>query len=180
MVFGYIIYGLIALLIIVTAAGMLISRNTVYSALFLVLNFTLVAILYFTLGAPFIALTQISVYAGAIMILFLFVIMLLGSEKMDWQEPLKNQRLVAGLLAFFVLLPAAVLLISQTGALPPLTTPDPEFGSPATIGNILFTQYTLPFLVIGFLLLVATIGAIILTKTDTPRQRIEAMESKKD
>jgi len=180
MIFGYIIYGLIALVIIATAAAMLISRNAIYSVLFLVLNFTFVAVLYFTLGAPFIALTQISVYAGAIMILFLFVIMLLGAEKMDWHEPLKNQRLVAGVLAFFVLAPASILLISQTGALPPMTTPDPEFGSPATIGNILFTQYTLPFLVIGFLLLVATIGAIMLTKTDTPRQRIDALESKKD
>jgi len=180
MVVSYIFYGLLALAIIATAAAMLISRNAIYSVLFLVLNFTLVAVLYFTLGAPFIALTQISVYAGAIMILFLFVIMLLGSEKMDWHEPLKNQRLVAGVLAFLVLVPAAVLLISQTGALPPLSTPDPEFGSPATIGNILFKQYTLPFLVIGFLLLVATIGAITLTKADTPRQRIDAMDTKKD
>ena len=59
---------------------MLFSRSTVYSALFLVMNFTTVAFLYFTLGAPFIALAQITVYAGAIMVLFLFVIMLMGTE----------------------------------------------------------------------------------------------------
>ena len=61
---------------------MLVSRNAIYSALFLVLNFATVAVLYLILGAPFIALSQITVYAGSIMVLFLFVIMLLGAERL--------------------------------------------------------------------------------------------------
>ena len=69
-----------ALILIITAVGMLISRNAIYSALCLVLNFSVVAILYLSLGAPFLALAQVTVYAGAIMVLFLFVIMLLGAE----------------------------------------------------------------------------------------------------
>ena len=63
--------------------GMLLSRNAVYAALFLVLNFATVAVFYLILGAPFIALAQMTVYAGAIMVLFLFVIMLLGAEKLQ-------------------------------------------------------------------------------------------------
>ncbi|HNT54992.1 MAG TPA: NADH-quinone oxidoreductase subunit J, partial [Anaerolineaceae bacterium] len=74
----FIILGVVA---VGTAVGMLLSRNAVYAALFLVLNFATIAILYLILGAPFIALAQITVYAGAIMVLFLFVIMLLGVEK---------------------------------------------------------------------------------------------------
>ena len=74
---------------------MAFSRNAIYSALFLVLNFVTVAVFYLLLGAPFIAMSQITVYAGAIMVLFLFVIMLLGAESIapasksvPWQRPL--------------------------------------------------------------------------------------------
>ena len=73
-----ILFLILALVAIATALGMLFSRNAVYSALFLVLNFVTVAVFYLLLGAPFIAMSQITVYAGAIMVLFLFVIMLLG------------------------------------------------------------------------------------------------------
>ena len=76
------IFFLLALVAVAAALGMLLSRNAVYAALFLVLNFATVAVLYLILGAPFIALAQITVYAGAIMVLFLFVIMLLGAEKL--------------------------------------------------------------------------------------------------
>src|SRR6185503_11979677 len=84
----------LALTAIAAALGMLLSRNAVYSALYLVLNFVTVAVFYLLLGAPFIAMVQITVYAGAIMVLFLFVIMLLGTESLPklevlpWQKPL--------------------------------------------------------------------------------------------
>ena len=74
------LFLLLALIAIASALGMLISRNTVYSALYLVLNFVTVAVFYLLLSAPFIAMVQITVYAGAIMVLFLFVIRLLGAE----------------------------------------------------------------------------------------------------
>ena len=74
-----IIFFTLAALAIVSALGTLLSRSAVYSAILLVLNFTTVAFIYFILGAPFIGLAQITVYAGAIMVLFLFVIMLLGT-----------------------------------------------------------------------------------------------------
>ena len=89
-----ILFYVLAVAAVATAAGLLFSRNSVYAALFLVLNFATVAIFYLLLGAPFIALVQVTVYAGAIMVLFLFVIMLLGAEKLPrgqvlpWQRPL--------------------------------------------------------------------------------------------
>jgi NADH-quinone oxidoreductase subunit J len=88
-----ILFLVLALVAVATAIGMLLSRNAVYSALFLVLNFVTVAVFYLLLGAPFIAMAQVTVYAGAIMVLFLFVIMLLGAEAgspadLPWQRPL--------------------------------------------------------------------------------------------
>ena len=80
---------------------MLLSRNAVYSALFLVLNFVTVAVFYLLLGAPFIAMAQVTVYAGAIMVLFLFVIMLLGADELPkaqvlpWQKPLASVLAIA-------------------------------------------------------------------------------------
>ena len=88
-----ILFLILAVVAIGAALGMLISRNAVYSALFLILNFATVAVFYLLLGAPFIAMAQVTVYAGAIMVLFLFVIMLLGAEelrrvhRLDWQQP---------------------------------------------------------------------------------------------
>ena len=76
------LFFVLALVAIGNALGMLLSRSAVYAALFLVLNFGTVAVFYILLNAPFIAMSQISVYAGAIMVLFLFVIMLLGTESL--------------------------------------------------------------------------------------------------
>ncbi len=164
-------YGILATIVVVTGAGMLISRSVLYSALFLVLNFAAVGAIYFTLGAPFIALTQISVYAGAIMVLFLFVIMLLGAQKHDWVEPLRLQRLIAVLLAVAVLAQAVFIFVSFSGQMEVLKTPGPDFGSPAKIGELLFSEYALPFLIIGFLLLSATVGVITFTRPEPLVQR---------
>ena len=84
----------LAILAVVTAIAMLFSKNAVYAALFLIVNFASVAVFYLILSAPFIALAQVTVYAGAIMVLFLFVIMLLGAEQTGrtpsswWLQPL--------------------------------------------------------------------------------------------
>ena len=73
-----IIFAVLAAVAVASGLAMMLSQNAVYSALFLVINFTVVAVLFLILGAPFIAMLQITVYAGAIMVLFIFVIMLLG------------------------------------------------------------------------------------------------------
>jgi NADH-quinone oxidoreductase subunit J len=161
-----IFFLILATAVVVTAVAMLLSRNTIYAALMLILNFSVVAVLYLVLGAPFIAFAQITVYAGAIMILFLFVIMLLGVEKFPWKENLRGQRPLAILLGVVILVEAAYLLIVKGGSQQPLVTPEANFGNPTDIGMALFSKYMLPFEVTSLILLVAVIGAIVLTKID--------------
>src|SRR5512135_278260 len=95
---------------IATAVGMLVSRSAIYSALFLVLNFGTVAVFYILLNAPFIAMAQITVYAGAIMVLFIFVIMLLGTERLPQSRALPWQRPLAIALAAVLVVEAGYLL----------------------------------------------------------------------
>jgi len=173
--FFYAIYGILALVVIASAVGLILSRNAIYAALFLVLNFMTVALLYIALGAPFIALAQVTVYAGSIMVLFLFVIMLLGGEKLPFAEPLRGQRILvvalgAAFLAemvLFVMMRGAPIIASQ-----PVT---PEFSTPATLGMLLFEQYLLPFEITAGLLLVATVGAIFLTRQPRPDRKSAVM-----
>jgi NADH-quinone oxidoreductase subunit J len=153
------VFGFLAVIAIGSAVGMVTSRNAVYSALYLVLNFATIGVFYIVLNAPFIAMVQITVYAGAIMVLFLFVIMLLGAEQLrgvdneHWFH-LGLSILLAGLLvvAFFIVL---VMEGGDTTAAAMIDT------SPTVLGLRLFEGYTFPFLVTGVLLLSATIGVVI-------------------
>jgi len=161
------LFLVLALVAIASALGMLISRNAVYSALFLVLNFATVAVYFLLLNAPFIAVAQVSVYAGAIMVLFLFVIMLLGAERAAQAQSIPWQRPLAISLAVILLLEAGFILLGQRGVVPLVTAELPSgFGSPAQVGTELFQNYLLPFEVTSVLLLVAMIGAIVLTKNE--------------
>ncbi len=161
------LFLVLALVAITSALGMLINRNAIYSALFLVLNFATVAVFFLLLNAPFIAVAQVSVYAGAIMVLFLFVIMLLGAERAGQIQSIPWQRPLAIALALVLLLEAGFILYSQRGVAPIVTGAlPPGFGSPAQVGKVLFSTYLLPFEVTSVLLLVAMIGAIVLTKNE--------------
>ena len=161
-----IVFFILALVAVLSALGMLFSKNAIYAAIFLVLNFATVAVFFLTLGGAFIAITQIVVYAGAIMVLFLFVIMLLGAEQvgksgtLDWQKP------VALLLGVVLLVETGYVLFSQAGQLEAAAALPDGFGSPFEIGKLLFNQYLLPFEVTSILLLVAMIGAIVLTRQE--------------
>lgn len=162
----YLAFGAIAVVVIGTAIAMLLSRNAIYAALFLVLNFASVGLLYLFLGAPFIALAQVAVYAGAIMVLFLFVIMLLGGEKLPSKEPLKLHRPVAFLLAALLAFELVFVALYQLGVLPPLGEPVTAFSTPLTLGVELFNTFALPFEVTSVILLVALVGAIVLTRSE--------------
>jgi NADH-quinone oxidoreductase subunit J len=123
-----------------------------------------VAVFYLLLGAPFIAMAQVTVYAGAIMVLFLFVIMLLGAEplerahRLDWQQP------AAVVLALVLIVEAAYIIFSRAESLPEVEAAGSSYGNPQAIGELLFSEYLLPFEVTSVLLLVAMVGAIVLTK----------------
>jgi NADH-quinone oxidoreductase subunit J len=169
MTIDLILFLLLALIAIATALGMLLSRNAVYSALFLVLNFATVAVFYLLLGAPFIAMAQITVYAGAIMVLFLFVIMLLGAESLAPSQALPWQRPLAVILAFALVVEAGYLLLVRGAMVGEIVQPDAATNAVQAIqdlGLTLFNQYLLPFEVTSIVLLVAMVGAIVLTKQE--------------
>jgi|SRR5919199_2170956 NADH-quinone oxidoreductase subunit J len=164
-----VIFAITGLISILCAIAMILSPNAVHSALWLVLNFSAVAVLYLMLQAPFLAMIQITVYAGAIMVLFLFVIMLLGAEKgQEERDAIRWQRPVAIVLGLLLLGEAGFVFFSTgTTATPRAATTD--FGSPLAIAQALFTTYLLPFEITSVLLLVALLGAVVLTlKSRTP------------
>jgi NADH-quinone oxidoreductase subunit J len=164
-----IFFLILSLISVSTALGMLLSRNAVYSALFLVLNFITVAVFYLLLGAPFIAMAQITVYAGAIMVLFLFVIMLLGAENLPEAEVLPWQKPLAGLLAVTLAVEATFIFLTRARPIGDVSQPDASINTVTNLralGETLFTQYLLPFEVTSILLLVAMVGAIVLVRKE--------------
>lgn len=156
----------LALVAVGTALGLLFSRSAIYAALFLVLNFITVAVFYLMLNAPFLAMAQVTVYAGAIMVLFLFVIMLLGTSQLKPKPENRWQRIMALVLGGGLLAEIVVLFILQGRGLQVIGEIGSDFGSPEGIGLELFQQYLLPFEITSILLLVAMIGAIVLTRDD--------------
>src|SRR5829696_1216473 len=148
MTLDLIFFLILSLIAVATALGMLLSRNAIYSALFLVLNFVTVAVFYLLLGAPFIAMSQVTVYAGAIMVLFLFVIMLLGAESLPKAEVLPWQRPLAITLAVALVGEAAFLLITRARPAGDVLQPEATANATANLrelGMVLFNQYLLPF-----------------------------------
>lgn len=169
-----ILFLILAFVAIAAALGMLLSRNAVYCALFLVLNFVTVAVFYLLLGAPFIAMAQVTVYAGAIMVLFLFVIMLLGAERLPDAKVLPWQKPLAYGLAFVLAAEAAYLLVARARPEGSILPPDAAVNTVdnlRALGTALFSDYLLPFEVTSILLLVAMVGAILLTKKEKEERK---------
>jgi NADH-quinone oxidoreductase subunit J len=163
-----IVFVVLAPVAVVAALGMVLSRNAVYSALLLVVNFFCLAAFYVLLQAQFIAAVQVIVYAGAIMVLFLFVLMLLGVDREEvLNETIRGQRTAAVALSLVLL--SGVIVAVVTGAF----NVDPTQaagglaaanagGNVQAVGRLLFTKYTLAFEATGVLLLVAGVGALVL------------------
>ena len=149
---------------IVAAVGMIVSRSPVRSALWLILTLIVIAGLYLTLQADFVAVVQVLVYAGAIMVLFLFVIMLLNLGDMPDLEQVDFKKGAGFVLGVAVL--TLLTYIGTTAAIdyPAVGTDPGTTGTASAIAQSLFTQYALPFEMIGILLLLATIGAVMLAK----------------
>ncbi len=178
-----ILYGALGLVVAISGIGLITSRNAIYGALFLVLNFITVALLYIALGAPFIALAQVTVYAGSIMVLFLFVIMLLGAEQLPIAEPLRGQRIIAILLFVAFLAEMAIFVMLRGAPTVAGAAVSPDFSTPATMGTLLFENYLLPFEMTAGVLLAATVGAVFLTRQPRPERKNalpEAQEAVKE
>jgi NADH-quinone oxidoreductase subunit J len=166
MLLNWLIFGGMALAILITAVGVVVMKHAVYAALMLVANFSFVAVLYLILGAPFIAMAQVTVYAGAIMVLFLFVIMLLGAELLPPTKSLPAQRFIAIGLGVMALAEIGIFVVWRWGNLTPLAEKAADYASPDKIGMLLYTKYALPFEITSIILLVAVIGAVVLTRSE--------------
>jgi NADH-quinone oxidoreductase subunit J len=139
------------------------SRNPVTSAMFLVLTIVSLAGLFVLLHAFFLAAVQVLVYAGAVMVLFLFVIMLLDLKE-EARRTINRFGLTTGVISVGALAVLVIYAIATTGS-GPSGAPQAEGATPA-LGQMLFRQYLLPFEIVSVLLLVAMVGVILLSKKD--------------
>jgi NADH-quinone oxidoreductase subunit J len=159
---AYVAFFVVAVIATGSALGLILRKNAIHGALFLVVNLGSIAALYLMLGAEFLAAAQVIVYAGAIMVLFVFAIMVLipGKEETG-PDPRRAARLLAlpvGALLFLLLL--VVITARWSGP----RGPAGPSGSVAAVGRLLLTNYLLPFELTGVLLLAAMVGVLLLAR----------------
>src|SRR5512143_972361 len=159
-----ILFLVFAIPLVATALGVLIARNPVYAAINLVASFFFMAAIYVLLTAHLIAFMQVLVYAGAVMVLFLFVIMLLslGDEHLV-REPSKRAMQWVGVVGAVALTLVIAFAIQQLPEAAPANV-DGFFGTVKAVGRVLFTEFLLPFEATSLLLLVAIVGAVVVAK----------------
>jgi len=162
MPFDNIVFWVFAPISIASAVGMLLMRNAVHAALFLIVNFFCLAVFYLLLDAPFLFAVQIIVYAGAIMVLFLFVIMLLGVDSgLDVRERLAGQRIIAVVLAVGFVAEMCFATKAPDGF-----DAVNAGGNAQAVATVLFRDYFFPFEVTSILLIVAAIAAMVLARRE--------------
>ena len=160
----------LAAIAVISSLLVIAQRNPIYSVLLLIASFGALSGLYVLLDAPFVAVIQIIVYAGAIMVLFLFVVMLLNAPHEETEHDLRVHPLLrAGPMGSGVVL--AVMLVVELGLALAAgresgSFPGGSVGSVRAIGRTLFTDYAFPFEVTSILILVAMVGAVVLAKRE--------------
>jgi NADH-quinone oxidoreductase subunit J len=168
-IFQWLIFLGMAFISVLASFLVITRKNPIHSALFLVLTFLCVAVLYLLLYSQFIAIIQVVVYAGAIVMLIVFVIMLLDLEN-ELRSRLKivYSKVIGGFLAVLFLFGIlySVVAKSPTGKMGSYA-PDKVSANVKAVGEVLFTQYLFPFEIISVLLVAAIIGAVVLSKKRT-------------
>ena len=167
MAWNALFFYLLGIISVLAAIGMVVARNPIHSAIFLVLTLFNTAGIFVMLGAEFLAAAQVIVYAGAVLVLMLFFLMLIDPQKLPERgggHPV--QRIVGPLLGVILFLEVAAAIANRavTGTTGNATPENIAFvgGSTQAFGNILFTQYLLPFEVVSLVLLIGVVGAIVL------------------
>lgn len=159
---AHFLFFLLAFICIASVLGMIISKDQAYNALFLIVAFVCMGGLFALLEAPFIAAVQIIIYAGAIMILFIFVIMMINLRKGVGPEKKRWTVYFAVVIALVLI---AELVLTVKGTLEPVGSAALEkLGNPTDLGRLLFTKYLYPFEITSILIIAALVGAIVLVK----------------
>jgi NADH-quinone oxidoreductase subunit J len=156
-------FAVLAVIALGSALGLVFKKNAIHGALFLVVNLGTVAALYLSLGAEFLAAAQVIVYAGAIMVLFVFAIMVLipGKEETG-PDPRRPYRLLALPVGAALLAELVLVVVARRGADTGAAAPIP--GGVEAIGRLLFTDYLFPFELTSVLLLAAMVGVLLLAR----------------
>jgi NADH-quinone oxidoreductase subunit J len=158
------IFTIFAVISIITALLVVLSKNPVHSVLYLIATFFIIAAQYILLNAQFLAVVHLIVYAGAIMVLFLFVLMLLNLNQ-DSEPQKSNAWKIAAAFA------SGLLFVTLVGALKGsainvAASPDPQVGLVKNLGKVLFQDFVVPFEIAGILFLAAMVGAVMVGKRD--------------
>jgi NADH-quinone oxidoreductase subunit J len=166
MTFAQVVFFVLAAVAAFSAVMVILQRNPVNSALYLILNFFCLSGLYLTLNAQFIAMVQVLVYAGAIMVLFLFVIMLLnlGDDK-RLREHLGGRTYLGIGFSIGLVLELLYMIAARSGnTMIQQSSNSVEIGTVEYIGKVLFSKFIFPFEITSLLLLAAIVGAVMLAK----------------
>jgi len=158
-----VIFYILAAVAVISAAGVVSARNPIYSALFLVVTLFALAVLFVLLKAEFLAIIQILTYAGAILVLFVFIIMLLNLKPDELIERGYGNamKFLIGIASFSLFLILGYVFHFAKWQAPAI---NPGFGDAASVGKEIFTRYVVPFELAGVLLTVALVGAVVLAK----------------
>ncbi|HUK02004.1 MAG TPA: NADH-quinone oxidoreductase subunit J [Steroidobacteraceae bacterium] len=161
-----ILFYVFATILIACAVGVILSRNPVHSALALVLGFITSAAIWLLIGAEFLAVVLILVYVGAVMVLFLFVVMMLDINLEEIRKGFTRFAWLGGVTAVVVILEIVGVVTAKTLGIDASRAPTPlpaDYSNTAELGRVLYTQYAYPFEIAAVLLLVAIVAAIALT-----------------
>src|SRR5215203_6151789 len=176
MAWNALFFYLLSIISVLAAIGMVAVRNPIHSAIFLVLTLFNTAGIFVMLGAEFLAAAQVIVYAGAVLVLMLFFLMLIDPQKLPERgggHPV--QRIVGPLLGVILFLEVAAAIANRaiSGTTGNATPENILFvGSTQALGNVLFTQYLLPFEVVSLVLLIGVVGAIVLALPERLGERL--------
>lgn len=159
------LFYLVAFLSIFFSLMVIFSKNPIHSVLYLIITFFTFTVHYILLNAQFLAIVNFIVYMGAIMVLFLFVLMLLNLD--EDSEPLKSNLLkIAGVVAGLCLLITLVGSLKSLHMSDPVILKNPDLGLVKNLGKVLFSEFLLPFEISSLLLLTAMVGAVLIAKRE--------------
>lgn len=170
------LFGMYAFVLLAAAVGVIASRNPVHSAMFLVLAFVTSAVLWLLLEAEFLGIVLVLVYVGAVMVLFLFVIMMLDINADTLRQGFLRYAPVGAIVAFVAVAQVWSVVWLRSEGLPVLNRITPaaqDYSNTAELGAVLYTEYVYPFELAAFVLLLAIIAAIVLTMRRRPNLKVQ-------
>jgi NADH-quinone oxidoreductase subunit J len=167
------VFFFFAILSVLAAFGVIFQKNAVHSVLYLLVNFASLAVLYLLLDAQFVAVAQVAIYAGAIVVLFLFVVTLLGGEFGEREDDSRRWMYVAVVLGLVLLTLTGTMVYDNTmNGAQGSDTPEliAQTGNVQLLGEVMFTRYLLPFEMASVLLLTGMVGILVLTRIPDRRK----------